>query len=86
MLSTVAGYFESNETATFTFATAITAFGIDIDTFAPLSGDYLAATTNLGNGRSVILTRSQATASSSRVYATTVVHQRDDFRSARSQR
>ena len=47
--STSAGFFEATETATFTFATAITEFGIDINTFGSLSGDYLAATTNLGN-------------------------------------
>jgi len=49
LASTSAGFFGSTETATFTFATPITAFGIDINTFAMLSGDYVGATTNLGN-------------------------------------
>ena len=49
LASTSDGFFAESETATFTFATAITAFGIDINTFGALSGDYLAATTNLGN-------------------------------------
>jgi hypothetical protein len=46
--STSAGFFKSNESATLSFATAITAFGIDINTFAPTAGDYVA-TINLGN-------------------------------------
>lgn len=46
--STSIGYFQSTETATFSFATAITAFGIDVNTFAPTAGDY-SATINLGN-------------------------------------
>lgn len=42
------GFFLASDTVTFTFATAITAFGIDINTFATAAGAY-AATTNLGD-------------------------------------
>jgi hypothetical protein len=41
-------FFGSSESASFTFATAITAFAIDINTFAPTAGDY-TATLNLGD-------------------------------------
>jgi hypothetical protein len=41
--STSFGFFASTESATISFTTAITAFAIDIDTFAPASGDYVAA-------------------------------------------
>jgi hypothetical protein len=41
-------FFADNETATFTFASPITAFAIDVNTFAPTAGDY-TATLNLGN-------------------------------------
>jgi hypothetical protein len=40
--STSAGYFEADETLTITFSSPITAFGIDINTYAPTSGDYQA--------------------------------------------
>jgi hypothetical protein len=40
--STSFGYFASTESATISFATPITAFAIDINTFALTSGDYLA--------------------------------------------
>ncbi|AMV39969.1 PEP-CTERM sorting domain-containing protein [Planctomyces sp. SH-PL62] len=46
--STSVGYFLSSESATFTFATAITAFAIDINTFAAFEGAY-TATLNLGD-------------------------------------
>jgi hypothetical protein len=38
--STSFGFFGPNETATFTFASAIGAFGIDINTFDPVEGGY----------------------------------------------
>jgi hypothetical protein len=41
--STSFGFFASTESATISFATGITAFAIDINTFAPASGDYVAA-------------------------------------------
>jgi hypothetical protein len=46
--STSLGYFVANESATFGFSTAITAFAIDINTFAPTAGDYIV-TLNLGD-------------------------------------
>jgi len=46
--STSAGYFLPGETATFTFSTPISAFGIDINTFAPTEGDYTGLL-NLGD-------------------------------------
>lgn len=42
------GFFASTDTITFTFANAITAFGIDINTFASSNGAY-AATLNTGD-------------------------------------
>ncbi|MBC7925008.1 MAG: PEP-CTERM sorting domain-containing protein [Bryobacteraceae bacterium] len=41
-------YFGATETASFTFATPITAFAIDVNTFAPAEGDY-TATLDTGN-------------------------------------
>jgi hypothetical protein len=41
--STSFGFFASIESATISFATAITAFAIDVNTSAPTSGDYVAA-------------------------------------------
>jgi len=41
--STPSGFFASTESATISFASPITAFAIDINTFAPTSGDYIAA-------------------------------------------
>ena len=46
--STSVGFFQSTETATFSFSSAITAFAIDINTFAPTVGDY-RATLNIGD-------------------------------------
>jgi hypothetical protein len=46
--STSVGFFQTNETATFTFSSAVTAFGIDVNTFAPTAGDYIA-TLNIGS-------------------------------------
>lgn len=46
--STSVGFFQASESATFTFATAITAFAIDINTFATYEGAY-TATLNLGD-------------------------------------
>jgi PEP-CTERM motif len=46
--STSLGFFGNTESASFTFATAITAFAIDVNTFAPTAGDY-SATLNLGD-------------------------------------
>lgn len=40
--STSVGFFQIAEVATFTFASSITAFGIDVNTFAPTAGDYTA--------------------------------------------
>ncbi len=48
--STSTGFFLSTETATFTFDTAITAFAIDINTFANTDGGYQAV---LSTGDSV---------------------------------
>jgi len=48
--STSVGFFQSSETATFQFANPITAFGIDVNTFADTEGAYQAA---LDNGGSV---------------------------------
>jgi hypothetical protein len=44
---TAAGFFEGGDSITFTFSHALTAFGIDINTFGTTAGDY-TATTNLG--------------------------------------
>jgi PEP-CTERM motif len=46
--STSFGFFASTESAMISFATAITAFAIDINTFAPSPGDYVA-TLNSGS-------------------------------------
>lgn len=46
--STSFGFFGPNETLTITFSSAITAFALDINTFATNSGDY-AATVNDGS-------------------------------------
>lgn len=40
--STSVGYFQGNETVTLSFASPITAFGIDVNTYAPTAGDFLA--------------------------------------------
>jgi hypothetical protein len=45
--STSVGFFENDETLTITFSSAITAFALDINTFATNSGDY-EATVNDG--------------------------------------
>ncbi len=42
LASTSAGYFLGNETITISFASAITAFGIDVNTYAPTAGDFQA--------------------------------------------
>ena len=47
--STSVGFFQTNETLTITFGSAITAFALDINTFAPNSGDYHAVV-NDGSG------------------------------------
>jgi hypothetical protein len=41
-------FFDNGDTITFTFTTPVTAFGIDINTFATAAGSY-TATTNLGD-------------------------------------
>lgn len=46
--STSVGFFQETETVTFTFAAAITAFAIDINTFATSNGAY-TATLNTGD-------------------------------------
>jgi hypothetical protein len=46
--STSAGFFLPTETASFSFLAPITAFGIDINTFAPTEGAY-RATLNIGD-------------------------------------
>ncbi len=46
--STSFGYFGPTESAVISFAAVITAFAIDINTFAPNSGDYVA-TLNIGS-------------------------------------
>ena len=48
MGSTSVGFFLQEETATFLFSSAITAFAIDINTFAPANGAY-QATLNTGD-------------------------------------
>lgn len=46
--STSVGFFQPTETATFSFSSAITAFAIDVNTFASTDGSY-TATLNIGD-------------------------------------
>jgi hypothetical protein len=46
--STSVGFFGAGETATFTFTNPISAFGIDVNTFAPTEGAY-SGTLNIGD-------------------------------------